>query len=316
MNKINLELVLFADQQFILLFLLIFLSTSPASFGKNQPSSDTQKTIRNVIGNANNLMARQLFSQALEEYQKCLDIDPGNTIVKANIVLLHNNWGIAHFHKEEYQLAKAEWEEALKLSPNDHNARNNIRILEQTLTQNGLNLNSLHNAKLEETGKGKEESDHSAIILLTPATKGNSHQKSFQDADTASEVSLPGYQTSATFKAPLTDISEKHSGVEILPGSDHSMVMPTEVKESTISNSTAKNAKLDQPMLPVANGEAQSGADDAIGTLERKIYGRALTELPIMKRLEKMELDSFGQISSAPIKERVSSLQKFFDSRR
>ena len=47
-----------------------------------------------------------------------------------------------------------------------------------------------------------------------------------------------------------------------------------------------------------------------MAAVEVKIYGRKQSDLTVFKRLEKMELDTSGQIHTGNIKERIEQLRK------
>jgi hypothetical protein len=92
------------------------------------------------VARGNALMARRQYGPAIDEYQKCFEIDPNNQVAKGNIALAHNNWGILYFSQKKYDEANAEWQQSLKIQPNQVSARRNLQILQATLDRLGLQL--------------------------------------------------------------------------------------------------------------------------------------------------------------------------------
>ncbi|HEY9717251.1 MAG TPA: tetratricopeptide repeat protein, partial [Trichormus sp.] len=96
-------------------------------------TAEQMMELREHINKGNTYLAHNQFDKALDEYDKCLMIDPGNSAAKENIILAHNNCGMMFYYQKRYADAKAEWDEALKLNPYDRNIKRNLGILKTTL---------------------------------------------------------------------------------------------------------------------------------------------------------------------------------------
>src|SRR5271154_2298524 len=68
--------------------------------------------IRSLIDRGNYLLSKRQFQQAIDTYQKVLDLEPNNPYAKINILLTHNDWGIFYFQNGNYESAKSEWDKA------------------------------------------------------------------------------------------------------------------------------------------------------------------------------------------------------------
>jgi Flp pilus assembly protein TadD len=56
------------------------------------------------------------------DYSEAIRLDP-------NKASAYTGQGIAYYGKEDYARARANWEKALQLNPNDADARNNLEVL-------------------------------------------------------------------------------------------------------------------------------------------------------------------------------------------
>ncbi len=77
---------------------------------------------------------------------------------------------------------------------------------------------------------------------------------------------------------------------------------------STYSSPSTPNP----PPAATAGGSQEENIGDSLGLIEQKIYGRKQDSLPIMKRLEKLEIDTHGKTKSGTIKERIDTLRKSY----
>jgi hypothetical protein len=59
----------------------------------------------------------------------------------------------------------------------------------------------------------------------------------------------------------------------------------------------------------IAGGDGQT-TEDKVSALEIKVYGRKNSQLALMKRIEQLEIDQFGQVRQGTMPERVESLKK------
>jgi hypothetical protein len=123
-------------QSSVAAILLLTLGALDAQIAAAQgPTVEDVANARNHVNKGNYLLTHQQFQAALTEYEEALESEPTNAVAKANIVLVHNNWGILYFHQRKYDEARNQWNESLQLSPNDRNAKNNLLVLKTTLAK-------------------------------------------------------------------------------------------------------------------------------------------------------------------------------------
>lgn len=234
-----------------------------------QSDRQTQLVIKQTIEQGNILMSKQLFKEALSEYERCLRTDPNNATARANIVLLHDNWGVYYFRHNQYQDAQIEWETALRLNPNDSKAKSNMLVLKNTLAKLGLDINTestMINQQKRISEEKQKAGEESAVVILgthknKPAAEENNN---------------------------LEQYYSKGSGTA--------------------------NGTINKPAINQTEERTQTSlVDEQLNRIEHKVYGRSLDELPITKRLEKLETDSFGQVSTSPIIERLQKLKQLYD---
>jgi len=269
----------------LLVLLVVGLHLIAPAPALGQLDRQKQLMIKGIIGRGNVLMAKQLFKEALGEYEKCLDVDPGNVTARSNIVLLHDNWGVYYFRHNQYQDAQVEWETALQLNPNDSKAKSNMLVLKNTLAHMGLDLNTetemLKQQKSADQEKKKAEGESAVVILGTHKNKPAVQDKNYVDQYYSSE---PGGTASGVGNNKIEDKTNRE-----------------EQKEQKNINTTAVDKEL-APLL----------VEEQLARIERKVYGRPLDELPVTKRLQKLETDNFGQISTLPILQRVQKLKQLY----
>jgi tetratricopeptide (TPR) repeat protein len=274
------------------------------------------ETIREGVNRGNYYMAHNLFKRAIDEYEKCLDLDPDNSYAKGNIILAHNNWGIYHFHQGEYDLAKKEWEMALRLDPNDRNARNNLAIWQRTMARMGKPTSQpapqFESDEPPPSLQAKEPPP--AAVLLSP-------NKRAADATQAStQTSLPENDSPSISSGAKLITSQKSASTGTSSRQDS---RPTQVSSqaeplnSYYDIGESSGVKILPKVQPRRQSEAEtvgaSTLDDTINRLESKIYGQTHKEISVLQRLDKMEVDSFGSVSSGPITDRLSRLKALFN---
>ncbi len=285
-------------QKFVLLFLLVYLSVCLPVLSQ----SDQQKLIllKQIIERGNTLMARQLFKEALAQYEKCLSIDPGNATAKGNIVLLHNNWGIYYFRHNQYQDAQAEWQTALRLNPNDNKAKTNMLILKRELNRLGIELsNQLPEKQTPEKQESvqsenkKPENESSAIVILNRHNDNSSTDEKYKGQPGIQIVpAVPSNSNNAPLETIRPVPSPAPAEAPKLPNPVDDSQFKSNRADNTVSNWDTPDNQL-APSTKKTNG--RSPVEEQLGYMEKKVYGRSLDELPVMKRLEKLEEDSFGR---------------------
>lgn len=86
-------------------------------------------------------------------------------------------------------------------------------------------------------------------------------------------------------------------------------ITPTSTQSPSPSESSEGSAAA---AAATAGGSQGGNIEDSLGQIEQKIYGRKQESLPIMKRLEKLEIDTHGKTKSGTIKERIDTLRKSY----
>jgi tetratricopeptide (TPR) repeat protein len=295
------------------------------SYALAQPSKLDLIKVRDHVDKGNFYLARMNFKQALDEYEQCLRIDPSNQVARDNIVLCHNNWGIHYFKQNKYDLAKAEWEKALKLNPYDRNAKINMGILKATMAKSGADVGSADGAQ------EKKEESQSGVILLTPGYKqsqGSGKKDATSESDSESnaantasvKILHPGASdtTSATSAPP--EGSANNSGSNAAVNSPQVQGSPTKVKSEKAKESPANPDLPDTYSLdlqttgapPTPPAKLVGTVEEQLEQLEVKLYGKTHDTMPVLKRLDKLELDTGGQVSSATINQRLEALRKAY----
>lgn len=314
---------------------------------------------REYLNKGNNHLTRLEFQLALDAYTECLLYDPNNRIAKDNIVLTHNNWGIYWFQKNKFKEARSEWEQALKLNPNDRNVRNNMNILNFRIKQLGLNEDGEKKAP-PPPPKATGDFPPSQVIILTPGIKNSSSSGASaipssgagssatgQSADAGPDgasnsgsgavvilnsskqpsattsggdtASGGGSSTSGTGSSGSSSTTISTYGSEgagkftTAPMTTPPAVGPSGTTPSVTnsSNNTSASSSSTAPAA-TAGGSQEENIGDTLGLIEQKIYGRKQDSLPIMKRLEKLEIDTHGKTKSGTIKERIDTLRKSY----
>lgn len=282
-----------------LLLPLIQITIAPA-LGDAASRMDVMKA-RDHINKGNLYMGRLAFQQAIDEYLEALLVDPANQAARDNIVLAHNNWGIVHFRQKKYDEARSEWEAALKLNPLDRNAKANLVVLKQTMARLGIQggnggggdgaAKDGDATKKEKFPATKAEKDpppsSSAVMILTPGLK--------QPSSTASTTTAP-------------------ADTSIKSYADNSP--PADVKPVT-STSTAPPPPAVTPTATYNENNTGGGVsigtlEDRLAAIEIKIYGHKQPDAPVLKRLEKIEMDTAGSVKTGNIKDRIEALRQSY----
>ncbi|MBI4533862.1 MAG: tetratricopeptide repeat protein [Candidatus Melainabacteria bacterium] len=246
-----------------------------------QTSRANQLAANEHLNKGNFYLGRRQFTEALNEYGQALDLDPNNSAARNNIVLTHLNWGAQHFAQKHFDEARKEWETVLDLDPYNRNAKHNISVLEQTLARLGPaspNKQPAKDAGPSATNPGSTTTNKppasppSAVIILTPGLR---QSQPLADKDSAS--------------------------TESQPSPPESVEPPSQPAQPT-SSEPAKSQ----------NQSTSGSLEDQLSAIEMKIYGHTLKDMTVFRRLEKIELDSTGQVKSGTIKERIDLLKQTY----
>jgi len=294
------------------LFLTLMIVITLFPFQRLNPaycqSEDSQaEASRLAINKGNYYLTHNLFAQAIAEYEKSLELDPQNHYARGNLVLAHNNWGIFYFNQGKYDLAKQEWQTALRLSPNDRNARNNLATWQQAMVRMGKPAD-LQSDESRPTSEVKENPPASAVVILSP-NKANARQSANKTDQGTSEASIIDQQK-ASAQGPNKSTNDAPR-TESQAGSSESIV------DRYYESGSESGAKLLSPMpshILDKKLDTTPNVDESIARIETKIYGSAQAGSPILKRLEHIEIDSFGKKNDGPITDRLKKLESLFST--
>jgi tetratricopeptide (TPR) repeat protein len=252
--------------------LLALLISFPVALG--QTSKLNQMQSREHVNRGNVYMSRRQFQEALDEYQKAIDLDPTNAAARNNIILTHLNWGAVNFAQNKFDEALAEWETVLKLDPYNQNAKHNINVLKQTLARRGGAFKAKPPAE-EPAAKPPQPKSDPAVVILTPGVKQS--QASGATGEAKEEAQAAAASEAAAAETPAESTSETAA-----------------------------------PVQPAGQASPAGSIEDQLSALELKIYGHKQADMTVFKRLEKMEMDTAGQVRPGTIKERIDALKKSY----
>lgn len=301
----------------IYLYLVLVVQTTIMA-GAAPPQFDLAK-LHEHANKGNQHLSRMNFELALNEYEECLRIDPSNQTVRDNIVLCHNNWGIYYFKQMKYALAKAQWERALKLNPADRNAKTNMAILKNVTAKSGIDLDTVNGAKIN-----KEKNDAGAV-LLTPGykqsqsslTKETDSTSNMDQSNTSSLGSLDTDTTSIIKSVPRnnTDLSpqDKPSASSVTKDSTKPEITPRPLSNLTMPEiySSDKEENTSNSQTRLVN-PGPNTIEAKLAQLEVKLYGKTRQNMPVLRRLEQLELDTNGKTKTGPVNDRVETLERTY----
>jgi len=137
------------------------------------------------VSEGNRLLTLHQFQPSIVQYEKALELDPKNPVVKENLALAHNNWGIFLFNNQKkIQEAYSQFQEALEIFPSLAIAKSNMTKLEAVAQRMGMQLGKQDKAPEQEGAP--EEGDKQE------AAGGKANPNAGQSGDSQ----VPGYEKS------------------------------------------------------------------------------------------------------------------------
>lgn len=262
--------------------------------------------LREHVARGNQLMQHRQFSQALEEYEIAKALDPKNTIVLHNISECHNNWGIACFRQKNYDEAIVHFTKTLALDPRHGQARYNLEICRRSMPKDEspsldkaegdfgkiVKKNEKHNKPEEPAGKIVTSISASAPAAGSSAEQGKG--KTLFGSFSGGAATYSKSPASTVSSPPAAAASEKPLEVEALSSDQVIMLKPQAA--ATVSS--------------VSEAKSEFSLEDGLSALELKVYGKKQSDLTVIKRLEKLEMETTGQAGSGTISERIQQLRK------
>lgn len=127
---------------------------------------------------------------------------------------------------------------------------------------------------------------------------------------------------------PVQDEEEKPPPGKSKNKKKQKVAAPSKSDDAGISQSSSGTSQGSKPAIPPnlhpssafnkwapaitksAAGEEPT-IEDELKLLENKVYGQ-VQELPVLKRLEKLEKDTTGKVSSGPVRDRIQSLRQHY----
>jgi hypothetical protein len=252
--------------------LLLTLSTLDAQIAFAQgPTIEDIANARNHVNKGNYLLTHQQFQAALTEYEQALESEPTNPVAKANIVLVHNNWGILYFRQRKYDEARNEWNESLKLSPNDRNAKNNLLVLKTTLAKlapaQTKPASPAASAGAGESGADSTEADSGSGAVKMNTTKAAGTQSAQEDNRGVVILSQPSSNANSTTLSNTDAAAMSTSGAAIISspsGNSSSASVTNEVPPgSATANRINSNPAATKPNTSIYSNTMTTNGSNA-----------------------------------------------------
>lgn len=271
-----------------------------------------------LVNKGNYQMARGQYQVAIDTYNDALMIDPLSQTAKDNIVLCHNNWGIALFHQRKYEEAQAQWNAALKLNPLDRNAKQNLHVLKVTLDRLGVTGGA------EGAAEGGVKGSPKRAAAKAPAAREDNGTPSANDATASGAVILnPGVKQSGAGEAAATSpettsaasSTDEFAGtsIKILPSSSATpppATPPPAAVQPAPTPTPSVSAPPPPTVQPVAGANmSPSTIEEQLAGVELKVYGHKQENMPIFQRLDKLEMDTSGAVKPGTVQQRIQTLR-------
>lgn len=156
-----------------------------------------------------------------------------------------------------------------------------------------------------------------------PSGAAGGHKKQTYGSGTImfrpSTPTAPTGDASSATAAPTTSGGSSASSTSSSPFSSTPSVTPSPPAVSTPPVVSTPSVTASPPVTstPPAASTPQSEStgqtiDEKLASIELKVYGRKLGDLPVMKRLEKLENDTIGQVGSGTVYQRVENLKRHY----
>ncbi|CAM6001759.1 unnamed protein product [Sphagnum balticum] len=230
-----------------------------------QPTVVDAANARNHVNKGNYLLTHQQFQAALTEYEQALDCDPANAVAKANIVLVHNNWGILYFHQRKYDEARNEWNESLRLSPSDRNAKNNLLVLKTTLAKLAPSQTKPVNPPAgstvgEDTNKSTEADSGLSTAVKMNAPKAAGAETATEDNRGVVILSQPSSNASSFIQSNTDAAAISTSGAAIISSPSKNINSNTANNDSSTTSGSAITSSISNPAATKPNTSIYSNA--------------------------------------------------------
>lgn len=316
-------------KRWILLSLLALTAVlavgAPAPAAAQSPR-ERQLAARDHINMGNSLMGQNHFAEAIEEYKKALEMDPTNSVAQDNIVTCHINWGNFFVRQRKYDEAIKEYETCLVLNPHNAKALYNLKIVKQTRARDESAAKARGEAQERRTEaaptgaqaparEAQAKKEQPSAVIITPGVKQVQAPATDSSQPEGYEMSSPNSFTGAgeSGKQPVQGAVVPQPPVpEARPAVPAAPAAPAAAQPVQPIRAAAPPAHPASSHPPVSSSPAQSAGslEDLLAAVEVKIYGHKQADLPVLKRLEKLEMDTAGQARQGTIKDRIEFLRR------
>lgn len=303
------------------LSLILLASLSAISQCNNsaraQSTRERQLAARDHVNQGNYLMGQNHFQEAIDEYKKALEIDPTNSVAKDNIITCHINWGNFYVRQRKYNEALKEYQTCLILNPYNPKALNNINVVKATMSREAAAARARgevddSQASSESPGEPRKaaapKKEPSSAVILTPGVKIGGSGSTAASGQAAAEAAGSDNSTSYDDAGATGQANSTSQGPSQPEPKSTSTGAAAAIIRPAASASPANSAAPQNS--PAASTPGAGSLEELLAAVEVKIYGKKQADLPIFKRLEKLELDTGGQVKQGTIKERIDSLRK------
>lgn len=214
----------------------------------------------NLVNRGNALLRANHFQEAVQTYQKVLELDPNCAVAKDNIAETYNNWGIFYFKQHKFREALEQLDKCLSLKPNHANARRNLSIVNNAASQMGVNVE-------EPVAPGPGGSASTSVATFNPLTGGHLSPGSAPAGSAPAKPTqtksgstvLQAGITSAKAQTPVT-VPEVPSAGAVMMTPGVRVESPPEDSFTTVGGVTAID-----PTRPVSSAPVSSAASQAVG---------------------------------------------------
>lgn len=278
---------------FLALSLSLLSGLCPWQTLSAQPVNTSQSALREHINSGNRYLSQLQFELAIKEYEEALKIDAENRTAKGNVLVAHNNWGIHFAHHKKYAEALEQFEKVLQLDPNFGDAKRNIALVKRNMEREAPPSNP--NSAIWDPNKD----DDTAPKSKTTKTTKQSAPKTQEEPQSA-VILTPGIKSSKPKEEVIPNVEGSAYGSNLFN-------TKTESKPAEKPTESQSQPNTPSPVTPPGGT-----FEDQLTAIEVKVYGHKQVEMPVFKRLEKLELDTNGAPKQGTIKERIEHLKQNF----
>lgn len=212
----------------------------------------------------------------------------------------HLNLGNAYLRRQAFKEALDEYQKSLSLNKNNQAAAYNL-----VLTHINWGNAYFQNKQYDQARQQWE-----AALKLSPNDSKARYNLQVLERRLSQQYPPPGCidvpDEPQEPAAPKTEPAQPAPAAQLLTPTATGASKPV-----TVDPQAAKIATPPEPSstsAPSPPAVSPPSLEDMLGKLETKIYGQTQSNMSVLKRLEKLEIDTSGQTTSGSIKTRVDAL--------